>query len=98
VRLDDSLFKGYLPAQGRVSQIYPAMTTFAAIAFENANNNPDSACVVELVVVKVNRIVRRAGSLSSPIFMAWDFGEGTLVGLWGDCVLNGTLIIMRKRT
>lgn len=42
------------------------MTTFAAIDFETANYNPDSACAVGLVVVKGSRIVRREHHVIRP--------------------------------
>jgi len=42
------------------------MTKFAAIDFETANYNPDSACAVGLVVVKGHRIVHREHHLIRP--------------------------------
>jgi len=48
-------------------------TTFAAIDFETASYNADSACAIGLVVVKDSRIVRRENHLIRPPDRRFDF-------------------------
>jgi DNA polymerase III subunit epsilon len=49
------------------------MTTFAAIDFETANYNSDSACAIGLVIVKGHRIIHREQHLIRPPYREFVF-------------------------